>query len=115
MGLALGRSNLMREGSNMESPRIIASPMSRSGRTSAIPAILSGITDLTADWACSFVSLSAMKLLHWLRMVLLTSDGLWLTTRRANPYFLPSFAIRSKASNAHAAAVSASERTGKYK
>ena len=29
----------------------------------------------------------AMKLPHWLRIVLITSEGLWLITTRDKPYF----------------------------
>jgi hypothetical protein len=48
-GVALGLSSLIRDGRRTESPKTIASPMSRRGSISAIPAMLSGITDLTAD------------------------------------------------------------------
>ena len=112
-GVALGLSSLIRDGRRTESPKTIASPMSRRGSISAIPAMLSGITDLTADWSCSLVSRRAMKLLHWLKMVLLTSEGRWLTTRSEKPYFLLSFAIRSNVSRARFEAASASDRTGK--
>ena len=40
--------------------------------------------------------LKIKKLLHWLIAVSLSSKGLWLTKPRITPYFLPSFAIRSK-------------------
>jgi hypothetical protein len=52
-----------------------ASPMSRSGNMSMSPPSESGSSLLTTLWSSGFDRRSVTKLLHWLRIVLLTSEG----------------------------------------
>ena len=54
-------------------------------------------------------------MLHWLKTVLFTSAGRWLITVKLTPYFLPSFAIRSKFFKPNSEAESWLVLSGMYK
>ena len=87
-------------GSSTESPTTIVSPTSMTGNASKRLSRLSGSNFRTVAWSSAFVKRNEMMLLHWLRMVALTSEGRWLTIMSATPYFRPSLAIFSNASTA---------------
>src|SRR5699024_3392879 len=91
-----GLSNTILLGNSIASPTTRASPTSSNGKNSIVLFNESGNRFLITPLSLSFVNLSTTKLLHWLNIVLLTSAGRWLTAKIDTPYFLPSFAIRSK-------------------
>jgi len=99
-GFSSGLLIRIRLGRRTASPTTRASPISRMGNISIKLVMLSGIMFLTAEISLLLVSRNAMTLLHWLRIVSLTSDGRWLTISSDTPYLRPSLAIFSKLSTA---------------
>ena len=95
-GFSRGGQRRILLGRRTASPTTSASPTSKIGRVSIRLTKLSGMSLLTVAWSLLLVSRRDMMLLHWLRIVGLTSEGRWLTIKSATPYLRPSLAIFSK-------------------